>query len=269
MLPIINLFGRQIPTYGLMGTIGALSGLFYVFFRSPRYHLSRDDAVYIYVLSLVGAMIGAKILYLALEAGDLIQDLPLLLSNFSMFFSKYLTGGFVFYGGLFSSIAVAWLCARNYRVHLVDFFPVLLPALALMCGFGRIGCFCAGCCYGVETSSPLGVVFPRTSHIAPAGIPLVPVQLIEAAADFLLFFFMIWLCKKASRTRYALRIYLLLYAAIRFTIEFWRGDSIRGLWGPFSTSQWISLGVITTVGLLLILHPTALHRETSKNQGIS
>ena len=40
-------------------------------------------------------------------------------------------------------------------------------------GFGRIGCFLAGCCYGRETTSRFGVVFPE-GGLAPAGVKTDP-----------------------------------------------------------------------------------------------
>ncbi|WP_337960970.1 prolipoprotein diacylglyceryl transferase family protein [Caloramator sp. mosi_1] len=41
-------------------------------------------------------------------------------------------------------------------------FDVAAPAIAVAQGFGRIGCFAAGCCYGKETTSALGVVFKNS-----------------------------------------------------------------------------------------------------------
>ena len=53
-----------------------------------------------------------------------------------------------------------------------------------------------------------------------------------------------------------LEVYLASYAVFRFVLEFWRADDIRGIFGPFSTSQWISLAIllfliIKTVGARL------------------
>ena len=58
-----------------------------------------------------------------------------------------------------------------------------MPEVALAQAFGRIGCFLAGFCYGRPTDSVFGVVFPEDS-LAPAGIKLIPTQLISAAGDF-------------------------------------------------------------------------------------
>ncbi|MFQ9484187.1 MAG: prolipoprotein diacylglyceryl transferase family protein [Lachnospira sp.] len=58
-----------------------------------------------------------------------------------------------------------------------------MPEVALAQGFGRIGCFLAGCCYGRETTAAWGITFPADS-MAPSGIKLIPTQLLSAAGDF-------------------------------------------------------------------------------------
>ena len=89
--------------------------------------------------------------------------------------------------------------------------------MALAQGFGRIGCFLAGCCYGAETSGPLAVIFPDTCQYAPPGVPLVPTQLISSALDFLLFFFLILYDRKwKKRDGEVTAWYLILYSAGRF-----------------------------------------------------
>lgn len=95
-----------------------------------------------------------------------------------------------------------------------------------------------GCCYGCPTDSSLGVTF-HVSPIAPNGVALVPVQLLEAAAEFLLFAVL-------------LGGYLATYGVLRFTLEFFRYDNYRGFLGPLSLSQWISI-VTVVLGTVLLL----------------
>lgn len=64
MLPFIDILGRSLPMYGLLGLLGFLLGLLFILLRAPRFSLSRDDAAYIYVFAALGALAGAKLLYL-------------------------------------------------------------------------------------------------------------------------------------------------------------------------------------------------------------
>ncbi len=251
MHPIFTIFGREVSAYSLMAIIGFGLGLLYMLLAVRQRKLKYEDAIYIFVLGIIGAIIGAKVVYILTVLPQFVSDLPVLFSRPGAFLAYYLTGGMVFYGGLIGGLASALLAAKYFGKKLEDFYPVLIPPMALFCAFGRIGCFLAGCCYGKETASPLHVIFHR-SQFAPDGVPLVPTQLYEAAFDIGLFILMIVLGHRKKTTRYMLAVYLLIYGIFRFILEFFRGDEARGIFGGLSTSQWISIGVILW-GILLII----------------
>ena len=126
----------------------------------------------------------------------------------------------------------------------------LLPGFALVHAFGRAGCFLTGCCYGLPHPR-LGISFSR-SLIAPNGVPLLPVQLYGAGLELLLFICLYRGCRRKSDGYRLLGFYLFLYGLARFGLEFLRGDAYRGFWGPFSTSQWISLPTVF-LGIYLLV----------------
>ena len=101
--------------------------------------------------------------------------------------------------------------------------------------------------------SPFGFVY--TNSLAPEanGVSRFPVQLVEAAANFLLAICMLWLFhkKKLKKGRLIL-VYGLSYPVIRFILEFWRGDQIRGIFFGLSTSQWISLAVFAISAVIAL-----------------
>lgn len=155
-------------------------------------------AAYLYILGAVGALVGAKLLYLLPLMPRLAVELPLLWEEPGEFYARYLSGGMVFYGGFFGGVAAAWGAAKYLRLRLSDFFPVLVPALPLVHAVGRVGCFCAGCCYGRAAPPPWGIAF--THAIAgPNGVPLLPVQLWEAGAELVIFAFLLWYAGRGRR----------------------------------------------------------------------
>ena len=89
------------------------------------------------------------------------------------------------------------------------------------------------------------------SPVAPNGIPLFPVQLVEAGLNFLLFFFLLWFAGKPRPQGRILGAYVIAYAVIRFVLEFLRYDYERGILWVFSTSQWISL-ILLPIGIWLL-----------------
>lgn len=242
MLPWFEIFGLNIPAYGALGLLGFLLGMLYILLRAPRFRLSRDDAIYIYVFAALGGLFGAKLLYLLTVLPELADALRSGAGPEALL--GYLSGGLVFFGGVLGAVPAAYLSARAYRVKLADYLPLLVPCLALIGCFGRVGCFCAGCCYGVESSSCLAVVFPEASLGAPAGVPLLPVQLFEAAAQLAIFIALLWFTAKPGRAGFAAEFYLLLYAPARFVLEFFRGDPERGSILGLSTSQWLALAAV-------------------------
>lgn len=123
-------------------------------------------------------------------------------------------------------------------------------------GFGRIGCFLAGCCYGQETSSPLGITFTY-SDFAPNGVSLIPTQEISSLLNFLNFFILINIAKKKKAEGQVGGFYLIFYSIGRFILEFYRGDLERGNVGSLSTSQFIAIFTLIA-GILLVVVPQML-----------
>ena len=72
---------------------------------------------------------------------------------------------------------VGWLYCRIKKLKFLEYFDLMMPSIALAQGFGRIGCFLAGCCYGKETSGPLAVTFTN-SDFAPNNVALIPTQIL-------------------------------------------------------------------------------------------
>ena len=232
---MFHLFGRDIPAYGLMITAGALLVNLVACLIIRRTRLNLWDLLILEGYGLLGAFLGAKILFLTVSAGQIawhrITEPACLLA--------LIRGGFVFYGGLLGGLAVLMAAARLHGIDIRAYFEKLVFLIPAAHAFGRVGCFLAGCCYGCVYEGPLAVHYPA-GGFAPAGISLFPVQLAEASLLVLLAVTGEWLCLK-GRLRRPVRTYLTAYAGIRFLLEFFRADAARGKALQLSTSQWISI----------------------------
>jgi phosphatidylglycerol:prolipoprotein diacylglycerol transferase len=114
-------------------------------------------------------------------------------------------------------------------------------------GFGRIGCFMAGCCYGKPTHSLFGVTFTNpVCQAEPLHTALHPTQLYEAVFIFILMTGLIISGSKKKFNGQLFLIYLITYAIGRGVLEIFRGDIQRGflIENVISNSQVIALGVI-------------------------
>src|SRR5699024_1757346 len=78
VLPYVTILGRTLPSYGMLGMGALLLGLLIALVRCPRFGLSRDDCAYLYILGAIGALVGAKVLYLLPRISELAADFHLL-----------------------------------------------------------------------------------------------------------------------------------------------------------------------------------------------
>lgn len=237
---LFSIGGFTIHGYGLMIGIGILCCVLLGVYRARKASMKEEAVVDIALIGIICGFLGAKLLFVIVEFRWFLQNpLDVLGSE-----------GFVVYGGIIAGALSAMVYCRRKKLVFMDYFNLVAPCIALAQGFGRIGCFLAGCCYGKTTSSFLGVVFPEGS-LAPAGVRVLPTQLFSSAGDFLIVLILLIYDKKRPRSGNTGALYLLLYGAGRFVLEFLRADE-RGAVGILSTSQLISIFVIALAVYLIV-----------------
>lgn len=261
MLPTIEVFGRVLPMYGLTTAVGILLSVLYFKLRERECRELSADLELGFVYGLIGTGVGAKLLSLLTVLPNMIADLPLLKEAPIVFFQYYIMGGFVFYGGLYGAILGSWLYCKASKTSFDGLMRILLPVIPIVHGFGRVGCICVGCCYGKPAGDfPLAMVFTR-SEIAPNGVPLYPVQLAEVILEVGLFLLLHRMSRKGSSAYKMMAVYGLIYAPVRFCLEFLRGDEYRGFLFGASTSQIISVITILLCIWLLIAEKRRNYHE--------
>lgn len=258
-----EILGREIPLYGVFFWLGIFTAAFAAIFVCKRKGLPLFDLTCSAIYTMIGAIAGAKILYIIVSWSDIIEFMRINSLTFLEFLPMILKGGFVFYGGLIGGFGGLFIYAKQFKMDfilLLDIYAVVLP---LGHALGRIGCFFGGCCYGIPYNGFLSHTYHTVNGAAPIGVPLFPVQLAEALCLFVLFFFQLFFLYREKLDRRAGFVYryVFCYAAIRFCLEFLRGDAERGALLFLSTSQWISLGVvfITLVCLYFRIKNASLH----------
>ena len=174
MLPYIHIFGFEIATYGLIIFIGIIIGsIIAIQYFSKFNNIGKEDVLFAILYAVIGVGIGAKLLYI-------LTNIPFLIENASTLnvwdtLLEMFRGGFVFYGGLLGGILGVFIYSKQFKISIKSLLLTILPVVPLVHGIGRIGCLCAGCCYGMEYNGFGAIVF-NTSLFAPNGIPLFPMQ---------------------------------------------------------------------------------------------
>lgn len=267
MYPVLfRIHGFPINTYGVFLALAFLGAIFVTIRLAERDGLPKERIYDLCLWLLLSSLVGSKLLMLFTEPEY--RQSPMML--FSL---DFLRSGGVFYGGLIGAIIAGVFLMRRWKLPWWKTADACAPGIALGNVLGRQGCFSAGCCWGKPTNLPWGVRFSELGHEV-TGVPidakLHPTQLYESFAMLIVFLFLLWLHKKKKFSGQVILTYAVIYATVRFLIEFVRDDprgDILGLTSltGLSTSQLI--GIVVGIGALLTL--IIRWRRTNASQRLS
>lgn len=244
MHPILFQLGSvTVYTYGFFIAVGALLGFLFMAWQGEKqFGMGFDQANTLFIILVLAAVLGGKIFFFFESPSHYLKNPRELFTG----------SGFVFYGSLLFCIPTMLYFFRSKKLSIWGMLDIMAMVTCIVHGFGRIGCFNAGCCYGIPTESSLGVIFTDEKCQAPLHANLHPVQLYESGFIFILLGGL-WLFKARKQFPGQLfLIYLITYALGRGILELFRGDEERGYIVPdwLSHSQFISLLVIIISGVM-------------------
>ncbi len=188
------------------------------------------------VYCMVGSVICGKLLYIFTRSGT--RDLTM--------FDRL--GGFVFWGGVIGAIVGLYIYCKRKWNRFFDLLDTYVSVLPLGQAIGRIGCYFNGCCYGKYYIGILSVKY----IVDGKDTQVFPTWFIESVFCLLLFICTFSISQKVYSGIYT-AVYLISYSTFRFFIEYFRGDSVRGIWHRISTSQYISICMFW-MGILTIMY---------------
>ncbi len=256
MYPIaFEIFGRQIHYYGVMIALGFLAATAILQWKRRRAGFSREQIFDLAMLALFTGIVGARIFYVVLYGSEQHHE------NIWWVF-RIDQGGLVFYGGFICAITAVCIYAGKKKVPIPAMLDIAAPAIAAGHAFGRIGCFLQGCCFGKISDSTDGLLtavryplnidpgrFPLKLHAVDGfTLPLYPTQIWESIANVLLCALLLGLFPTFRKPGQIAGAYILMYAVIRFMLEFYRADNpIRGF--NLTESQIIALFIMLPLGI--------------------
>jgi phosphatidylglycerol:prolipoprotein diacylglycerol transferase len=197
--------------------VGVASGLWFLFIQAKKQGLDAPKLLDMAFYTIIVSLIGAKLVLLA--------------------------GQFDYSFGL---VFALWYMRKN-KLSTWKVADIAVPALALGHGFGRIGCFMAGCCFGRECTVPWGIVFRNEYASNLTGIPLDthlhPTQLYEALLNFTNFLILFVILRKKRFDGQVFSFYIINYSIIRYFVEFYRGDHLDKAYIIQNPSPYLSLSL--------------------------
>ena len=239
---LFEIYSFPIHTYGLLLAVALLASIEVMARLAKREGLDRNQVWDLGFIIILAALLGAKLMLVAVDYDYYLSQPSRLVSL------EFLQAGGVYYGGLLGAIAGTFLYLwRHPELKFWTVADMAAPCIALGQSIGRLGCLAAGCDYGKPTDLPWAVTFSSeyaNRHVGvPLGIPLHPSQAYESLAALAIFLILLRSFKRPHFPGQVFLLYLMLYGAVRFLLEFARGDTVRGLYfdGLISTSQIVSL----------------------------
>lgn len=275
----IPLFG-----YGMMLFVGFSTATWLAARRAESVGINSEVIWDMIMWLLLPGIIGARIIYL-LQYGDMVfagkSGAEMLLAAIALW-----DGGIVFYGCVIGGSVGLYFYSRKRDIPLLELADVVAPSLFIGLGFGRIGCFLYGCCYGAACSLPWAVQFPSDSmtferflvrsrstgeklfdangtlmdvqqlsslppETAITTLPLHPAQLYSSGLAFLLAGLLMWFFRRRPFTGSVIALACILYPVNRFVLEIIRNDEPGRLGTGLTFSQWLSIGLCVSGCVLM------------------
>lgn len=218
----------SLSLYPLVMFLSVLVGVLLSRRTMPPLGLSRGQRLAIGLGAFCGAMIGAKLPFVLADWDGLVSGRAWFENGKTIVFG--IVGG---YGGV---ELAKW--ALDIRVKTGDGFAVPVAAAVAI---GRLGCFCAGCCYGTATALPWGIDFGD-------GVRRHPTQLYEFAFHLSAAVALAWFLRRGWWRGQLIKLYIIAYLIYRIATEFIRPEP--RLWLGLTGYQWAALVLLPVFGYL-------------------
>ncbi len=242
---LFHILGWGVPSYSFFMVLAVGVGLLLFWYEAARQRVAGERTVMVLLGAVFGGVLGSKIPMIMLYWREMLAQWP---DATLLVTSRSIVGGLVG-GALGVYMAKRWFGVSGRRGNL------FVPGIAAGIAIGRLGCFLRGCCHGRPAGLSLAVDFGD-------GVPRHPTQLYEMV------FMLVMLVAGWTAVRrwpepagLVFKVFMLVYFAFRFVIEFMREERVYGL--GLTLFQWISAAMVAFYALDLVM----LLREGNKSRG--
>lgn len=245
-----------IYAYGALILLGVIFA--FLFLRKnafKEFGLSEENSQSLLMGIIIMSIFGGKFFMIFEDPSYYLSNPKTLLSN----------SGFVFYGSLIFSMSYIYWFIKKHALPTWQFLDLIAFVTLIVHFFGRLGCFFAGCCHGIESHGLLSVTYTDlASQAEPLNTPLHPTQLYSSFMLLSIFLILNYVKKHQKFKGQLFLMYLMLYSFGRSVIEEFRGDEARGFLfdGWYSNSQFISTLII---GFAIVAYFIIRKKETTSS----
>ncbi len=262
---LLTLGSITIYWYGLFMVLAMILGLLVAIMLGKRYGISQEKIIDLSFYLILGGLLGARIY-------EIFLNLPYYLTA-PLEMLKIWRGGLAIHGAILGGLIALWLFwKKNRTINFWKLGAIAVPALALGQALGRWGNYFNQELFGLPTALPWGIpinIINRPNEFISAEY-FHPTFLYESIGSLLIFGLLIY-CHylitkrpemKINYFRSTVMVYVLLYSALRFLLEYIRIDE-TAMWGAVRWPQIISLFFIL-IALIILIRPYVQTRPNQK-----
>lgn len=267
MYKVLITFGNwSVSTLGVLYTLAFLIAFLWSLYRAKQFGVSRKAICDITIIALLSFVIGARLYYVILHWARFENDPAGALNIFK--------GGTAQYGGVIFMVLALVLYSRLRGYSAASLAATISAPFFLAVAIGRLGCFTNGCCFGLPTTSPIGVQFPPWSSASRVGrrlledasevsypgndgidvfVPAVhPTQLYSAFGALICVGLLLWLQRRFSAAIVS-GVSIGLIGVLRLAVDHFRYYEQYKVFSGLPTNSWISLALICASIITIVL----------------
>ncbi len=237
---ILKFAGVGVSWYGALIGLAFLIALAFAI-KYTKYRDLNEDLPYDLIWWVFpSSLIGARLYYCIFD------------NAWNIFFD-ITKGGLAVYGGIIGGALGLIACCLIKKVNILKTMDIVAPVLLLGQAIGRIGCFTAGCCYGLEVTNKAVQWFPIAYYVH--GGWHLATFFWESVLCVGGFFLLAYILRKFKSTGLVTSGYLFYYGIVRYFTESFRDPSAQlATTGGAAVSKWLSLilVILGTIGICII-----------------
>lgn len=177
----------------------------------------------------ISTLVGARVLHV-------VTNLPSYLANPELIYNLSFQGQSI-YGGIILAIIVGFILSKIFRLNYWRLGDSVAPFLGISLAVVRIGCYLNGCCYGIVTDKPWGVIFPIFSPAHRQQLmenigglfsvhPVHPTEIYELMAGLFIAGISVYISRKKLPDGTAILTAGILYSVFRFFVQPLRAPAV-------------------------------------------
>ena len=202
----------QIRWYGIMVMLAVIAVIALSVLEARRVHVPDEHVYNVSLWAIIGGILVSRLLHV-IDKWDYYMANPGQIIGFE---------GLTVYGAVLGALIAVLIYCWAKKISFWQMGDIIAPGAILGQAIGRVGCLMNGCCYGIPTSLPFGLVYTNPGSYCPLGEAFQPTQIYHILWD-LAGFGILWSLRRRLEPKGSLfLLYLAIYAAGDLSIRFVR-----------------------------------------------